>query len=198
MAKKQDPWPLHLSLLASPPTATKSEGILDFSFLDGSLGLQKDFKRILIKAVFLVIKLYLPVNYVVNKPSAPTSWFQRSRVLIGTWRVVGWQGYWGQEAKKSNLVISSVDMSRAVCGCVACPAGPAGLLPAMKGLLFETLGMQSNKGPDRDSHCLQPHQLHEHSLLLGQGGRADRTCLVLHLVGNCAEKVRNETSYTQS
>lgn len=66
---------------------------------------------ILIKAVFLVIKLYLPVNCVVNKPSAPTSWLSRSPVLIGTWRVAGWQGYWGQEAKKPNLVISSVDMS---------------------------------------------------------------------------------------
>ena len=66
---------------------------------------------ILIKAVFLVIKLYLPVNCVVNKPSAPTSWPEQGRVLIRTRRAAGWQGYQGQEAKKPNLVISSVDMS---------------------------------------------------------------------------------------
>ena len=60
-------------MLASSPTVTKSEGTLGFGFLDGLLGPTKDFKMLLIKAVFLVIKLCLPVNYVVNKPSAPAS-----------------------------------------------------------------------------------------------------------------------------
>lgn len=66
---------------------------------------------ILIKAVFLVIKLYLPVNYVVNKLSAPACHLYCSLILIGTWRVVGWQGCPRQEAKEPNLVIGSVDMS---------------------------------------------------------------------------------------
>lgn len=51
----------------------KLEGTLGFGFLDGLVGPTKDFKMLLIKAVFLVIKLCLPANYAVNKPSAPTS-----------------------------------------------------------------------------------------------------------------------------
>lgn len=99
----------------------------------------------LIKAVSLVIKLCLPLNYVVNKPSTPAFWLEHHCLLTGTWRVAGWQGHRGQRAKQPNLVISSVDTRAATCGCVACPAGQAGVYPAVKGLLFGTLGLQSNK-----------------------------------------------------
>lgn len=51
---------------------------------------------VLIKAVFLVIKLYLLLNYVVNKPSTPAFWLEHHCLLTGTWRVAGWQGRWGE------------------------------------------------------------------------------------------------------
>lgn len=100
---------------------------------------------VLIKAAFLVIKLYLPLNYVVNKLSAPAFWLGHHCLLTGTWRVAGWQGRWGHRAKHPHLVISSVDMRGATWGSVACPTGRAGVSPAVKGLLFRTLGLQSNK-----------------------------------------------------
>ena len=86
--------------------------MLGFGSLDGLLGPEKDFKMILIKAVFLVIKLCLPVNYVVNKPAIPRlPALEPPRVnwdLEGS-GLAGLPG--GQEAKKPQLVISSVDMN---------------------------------------------------------------------------------------
>lgn len=100
---------------------------------------------VLIKAVFLVIKLYLLLNYVVNKPSTPAFWLEHHCLLTGTWRVAGWQGRWGEQAKQPHLVISSVDTRVATCGRVACPTGQAGVSPAVKGLLSGTLGLPSSE-----------------------------------------------------
>lgn len=77
-----------------------------------------------------------------------------------------------------------------MCGCAACPAGLARVFPAMKGLLFETLGLESNKG-FRSGFSLPSAP----SAPLAQsptwvGGRAGPTCLVLYSVQSCGEKER--------
>ena len=67
-------------------------------------------------------------------------------------------------------------MSWAVCGCVACPAGLAGVFPAMKGLLFEMLGLQSNEGLGSGFPLPSAHQPHQRRLPL-ERGPGQPTCL---------------------
>lgn len=69
---------------------SRLEGSLGFGLLDLPQGCR--LATVLVKAVFLVIKLYLPLNYVVNKPSTPAFWLERHRLLTGAWRAAGWQG----------------------------------------------------------------------------------------------------------